>query len=158
MSTPRPSPAAAPSNEPRLAVAYVKDGNIELRDGPMGQIQTILNTGVVIAVAMSDDGAVIAFLHRSVVEHAESLLQRLNAAGRDSTNIPQTQWIPPGHIAYSPGRGGVRRQGAFRDPFGHLWFVGDRSPLGWFSGSHQFRLSPRSLMMAGRPHARQRAG
>jgi len=25
---------------------------------------------------------------------------------------------------------GNHRQGAFRDPFGHLWFVGDRSPLG----------------------------
>ena len=29
---------------------------------------------------------------------------------------------------------GIHRQGAFRDPFGHLWFVGDRSPLGRFSG------------------------
>lgn len=24
---------------------------------------------------------------------------------------------------------GVHRQGVFTDPFGHLWFVGDRSPL-----------------------------
>ena len=24
---------------------------------------------------------------------------------------------------------GTHRQGAFRDPFGHIWFVGDRSPL-----------------------------
>jgi uncharacterized glyoxalase superfamily protein PhnB len=24
---------------------------------------------------------------------------------------------------------GIHRQGSFRDPFGHLWFVGDRSPL-----------------------------
>ena len=24
---------------------------------------------------------------------------------------------------------GTHRQGAFLDPFGHLWFVGDRSPL-----------------------------
>ncbi len=29
---------------------------------------------------------------------------------------------------------GVHRQGAFTDPFGHLWFVGDRSPLGRHSG------------------------
>jgi PhnB protein len=37
-----------------------------------------------------------------------------------------------------PGSGGVRnhempwgthRQGGFTDPFGHIWFVGDRSPL-----------------------------
>ncbi len=25
---------------------------------------------------------------------------------------------------------GSHRQGGFTDPFGHLWFVGDRSPLG----------------------------
>ena len=24
---------------------------------------------------------------------------------------------------------GVHRQGTFLDPFGHLWFVGDKSPL-----------------------------
>ncbi len=24
---------------------------------------------------------------------------------------------------------GIQRQGAFRDPFGHIWFVGDKSPL-----------------------------
>ncbi|HUI87119.1 MAG TPA: VOC family protein [Anaerolineales bacterium] len=29
---------------------------------------------------------------------------------------------------------GTHRQGAFRDPFGHLWFVGDRSPLGRYPG------------------------
>ncbi len=28
---------------------------------------------------------------------------------------------------------GIHRQGAFTDPFGHLWFVGDRSPLGRYS-------------------------
>jgi len=25
---------------------------------------------------------------------------------------------------------GIHRQGGFIDPFGHLWLVGDRSPLG----------------------------
>jgi uncharacterized glyoxalase superfamily protein PhnB len=29
---------------------------------------------------------------------------------------------------------GTHRQGVFRDPFGHLWFVGDRSPLGPLPG------------------------
>jgi Tol biopolymer transport system component len=117
------SPAAAPSNESGLAVAFVKDGNIQLWDESTGQIQTILNTGDVIAVTMSDDGQVIAFLRRSVVQRtegewfeqsalwavdrnggnprelvsAESLRQRLNAAERDSTNIPQMQWIPGTH-------------------------------------------------------------
>ena len=118
-----PSPAAAPSNESGLAVAFVKDGNIQLWDESTGQIQTILNTGDVVAVTMSEDGQVIAFLRRSVVQlteaewfeqsalwaadrnggnsrelvSAESLRQRLNAAERDSTNIPQMQWIPGTH-------------------------------------------------------------
>jgi Tol biopolymer transport system component len=118
-----PSPAAAPSNESWLAVAFVKDGNIQLWDESTGQIQTILNTGDVITVTMSDDAQVIAFLRRSVVQltesewfeqsalwavdrnggnprelvSAESLRQRLNAAERDSTNIPQMQWIPGTH-------------------------------------------------------------
>lgn len=26
---------------------------------------------------------------------------------------------------------GLHRQGGFRDPFGHVWLVGDRSPLAW---------------------------
>jgi len=123
VATALPSPAAAPSNESWLAVAFVKDGNIQLWDEPTGQIQTILNTGDVIAVTMSDDGQVIAFLRRSVVQltesewleqsalwavdrnggnprelvSAESLRQRLNAEERDSTNIPQMQWIPGTH-------------------------------------------------------------
>ena len=118
-----PSPAAAPSNESGLAVAFVKDGNIQLWDESTGQIQTIVNTRDVIAVTMSDDGQVIAFLRRSAVQRteaewfeqsalwavdrnggnprelvsAESLRQRLNAAERESTNIPQMQWVPGTH-------------------------------------------------------------
>ena len=29
---------------------------------------------------------------------------------------------------------GTHRQGGFTDPFGHIWFVGDRSPLGRHPG------------------------
>ena len=123
VATVLPSPAAAPSNESGLTVAFVKDGNIQLWNESTGQIQTIVNTGDVIAVTMSDDGQVIAFLRRSVVQlaagewfeqsalwavdrnggnprelvSAESLRQRLNAAERDSTNIPQMEWIPGTH-------------------------------------------------------------
>jgi len=123
VATALPSPAAVPSNESWLAVAFVKDGNIQLWDEATGQIQTIQNTGEVNAVTMSDDGQVIAFLRRSAVQlaeaewfeqsalwavdrnggnlrelvSAESLRQRLNAAERDSTNIPQMQWIPGTH-------------------------------------------------------------
>lgn len=123
VATVLPSPVAAPSNESGLTVAFVKDGNIQLWNESTGQIQTIVNTGDVISVTMSDDGQVIAFLRRSVVQlaagewfeqsalwavdrnggnprelvSAESLRQRLNAAERDSTNIPQMQWIPGTH-------------------------------------------------------------
>jgi dipeptidyl aminopeptidase/acylaminoacyl peptidase len=123
MATALPSPAAAPSNEPGLTVAFVKDGNIQLWSESTGQVRMMLNSGDVIAVAVSDDGQVIAFVRRSVVQlasdewfeqsalwaidqdgghprelvSAESLRQRLNAAGRDSTNIPQMEWIPGTH-------------------------------------------------------------
>ena len=133
-----PSPPAPPVNESGLTVAFVRDGNIQLWNEPTGQIQTILNTGDVIAVTMSDDGQVIAFLRRSVVQltegewfeqsalwavdrngensrelvSAESLRQRLNAAERDSTNIPQMEWIPgTHHLLFSGWRYFVMAEG-----------------------------------------------
>lgn len=112
-----------PSTEQALVVAFVKDGNIQVWDEMTGQSQTIVNAGDVITVTMSDDGQVIAFLRRSRAQlaenewfeqsalwavdrnggnprelvSAESLRQRLNVAQRDSTNIPQMEWIPGTH-------------------------------------------------------------
>src|SRR5574339_639557 len=138
VATALPSPAAASSNESWLAVAFVKDGNIQLWDESTGQTQTIVNTGDVIAVTMSDDGQVIDFLRRSVVQRtvdewfeqsalwavdrnggnprelvsAESLRQRLNAAERDSTNIPQMGWVPGTHrLLFSGWRYIVQAEG-----------------------------------------------
>jgi PhnB protein len=34
---------------------------------------------------------------------------------------------------------GTHRQGGFFDPFGHLWLVGDKSPLNRFPGRHRPR-------------------
>ena len=125
-STPSPEPpalTAAPTLGSQVVVAFVKDRNIQVWDESTGQTQTILNTGDVIAVKMSDDGQVIAFLRRSAVQvtdgewreqsslwavdwnggnarelvSAESLRQRLNAVERDSTNIPQLAWVPGTH-------------------------------------------------------------
>ncbi len=31
---------------------------------------------------------------------------------------------------------GVHRQGRFTDPFGHVWHVGDKSPLGYLNNIH----------------------
>jgi uncharacterized glyoxalase superfamily protein PhnB len=54
------------------------------------------------------------------VDDPDSFVARAVAAGADGTRDPvrnhQLPW-------------GVHRQGAFVDPFGHLWLVGDRSPL-----------------------------
>jgi len=138
VATALPSPAPAPSNESWLAVAFIKDGNIQLWDESTGQIQTIENTGDVIALTMSDDGQVIAFLRRSAVQlaevewfeqsalwavdrnggnlrelvSAESLRQRLNAAEKESTNIPQMQWIPGTHrLLFSGWRYIVQAEG-----------------------------------------------
>jgi PhnB protein len=40
----------------------------------------------------------------------------------------------PGGIANHEAPWGTHRQGGFFDPFGHLWLVGDRSPLARFPG------------------------
>jgi dipeptidyl aminopeptidase/acylaminoacyl peptidase len=118
-----PIPTAVPTTGSGLVIAFIKDGNIQLWNESNGQTQTLVNAGDVIAVTMSDDGQVIAFLRRSAVQVAEnewreqsalwavdrnganprelvtmdSLRQRLNAAERDSTNIPQLEWIPGTH-------------------------------------------------------------
>ena len=122
------TPTAISSTEGALLVAFVKDGNIHVWNESTGQIQTIVNTGDVIAVKMSDDGQLIAFLRRSAVQltdiewreqsalwavdsnggnprelvSADSLREYLNAEERESNNIPQMEWIPGTHqLLYS---------------------------------------------------------
>jgi len=41
-------------------------------------------------------------------------------------------WNPGGVVRDHQAPWGVHRQGGFIDPFGHLWLVGDRSPLGTY--------------------------
>ena len=50
-----PSPTPAPADEPGLAIAYVRDGNIHLWNESTGQTRTIVDTGDAIAVTMSDE-------------------------------------------------------------------------------------------------------
>jgi PhnB protein len=54
------------------------------------------------------------------VDEPDAFIDRAVAAGADATargiRDHQAPW-------------GVHRQGGFVDPFGHLWLVGDRSPL-----------------------------
>lgn len=54
------------------------------------------------------------------VDDPDSFVQRAVDAGADGRGDPVRDHLMPW---------GVHRQGTFLDPFGHLWFVGDRSPL-----------------------------
>jgi hypothetical protein len=116
-ATPTQVPTTSASTGQSALVAYIKDGNILVWDEATGQSETIYNAGDVIAVTMSDDGQVLAFLRRSVVKRsemdwyeqsalwaverngedprelvsAEELRELLNASETDSTNIPQME-------------------------------------------------------------------
>jgi PhnB protein len=50
------------------------------------------------------------------VDDPDGFIDRAVAAGADGSIDQKAPW-------------GVHRQGGFIDPFGHLWLVGDRSPL-----------------------------
>jgi hypothetical protein len=116
------TPIAQPAGQPAVVV-FVKDGDIQAWDEATAQTETIFSSGDAIAVTMSDDGQVVAFLRRSPVKRseldwyeqsalwaverdggnprelvsAEALRERLNAGETDSTNIPQMEWIPGTH-------------------------------------------------------------
>jgi len=54
------------------------------------------------------------------VEDPDAFIERAVAAGADgSVDVIRDHEAP----------WGIHRQGGFVDPFGHLWLVGDRSPL-----------------------------
>ena len=54
------------------------------------------------------------------VDDPDAFIQRAIAAGADGSRDPVRNHEMPW---------GTHRQGSFVDPFGHLWLVGDRSPL-----------------------------
>jgi PhnB protein len=57
------------------------------------------------------------------VDDPDGFVARAVAAGADGSGDPVRDHDAPW---------GVHRQGSFFDPFGHLWLVGDRSPLSCF--------------------------
>lgn len=57
------------------------------------------------------------------VDDPDSFIAGAVAAGADGRPSDVTDHRAPW---------GVHRQGGFRDPFGHVWLVGDRSPLDRF--------------------------
>lgn len=54
------------------------------------------------------------------LDHPEALLDRALSEGATLGSPLQEHQLP----------WGVHRQGGFRDPFGHNWSVGDRTPIG----------------------------
>lgn len=57
------------------------------------------------------------------VDDPDGFVARAVAAGADGSGDPVRDHQAPW---------GIHRQGSFFDPFGHLWLVGDRSPLSRF--------------------------
>lgn len=116
-------PTASAADSGSAVVAFVKDGNIQVWEEATGQSETIFDAGDAIDVTLSDDGQVIAFLRRSVIQKselewyeqsalwamerngenprelvsAEALRALLAAEENESTNIPQMEWIPGTH-------------------------------------------------------------
>ncbi len=106
-----------------LLVAFVHEGNIQLWNSLTGETETVFNSGDVVGLTMSEDGAVIAFLRRATLElatnefveqsalwamdvngenprellSAEWLRQQLNIEERYSSNIPRMVWLPGTH-------------------------------------------------------------
>jgi len=126
--TATPSSDASPEAGGSAVVVFVRDGNIAVWDEATGSSQTIVDSGDVIRVELSDDGQLVAFLRRSFFAvggfdrneqsalwvvgrdganpreliSAQQLRQRLDAAEDDSTNFPRLAWIPKSHrLLYS---------------------------------------------------------
>lgn len=104
-------------------VVFIKDGNILAWEEATRQAETIYTQGDAVNLTMSNDGQVVAFLRREVIQRttnewreqsslwgmdrsggnqrelisAETLRGLLNAEESDSSNIPQMEWIPETH-------------------------------------------------------------
>lgn len=98
-------------------------------------------------VAGLEIGGAPFFLHETVPENVGE--SSPSESGMTSVRIELFVDDPDGFIARAVAEGaaaspeqvtdhatpwGTHRQGGFRDPFGHSWSVGDRSPLNRFSG------------------------
>jgi WD40 repeat protein len=122
VSTATPFPSAPPLPIGTIIVAFVNDGNIQVWDEATQQTRTIVNTGDVFSVTVSEDGQRIAFTRGSWVGDvldgyeqfslwamnrdggnprelisAQELRQRINPGERDSSNFYQLGWVPQSH-------------------------------------------------------------
>jgi dipeptidyl aminopeptidase/acylaminoacyl peptidase len=122
LSIEMPSTSVPPLPIGTIMVAFVKDGNIQVWNEATQKTRTILNTGDVFSVTVSDDGQMIAFTRGSWVGDvldgyeqfslwamnrdggnprelisAQDLRQRMNPSERDSSNFYQLSWVPQSH-------------------------------------------------------------
>ena len=121
-STGAPPPTMLPAPDNSLEVVFVNNGNLQVWDAATQQTRTIVDTGDVSSVTVSDDGQIIAFTRRSWVGDvlngyeqfalwvadrdggnprelisAEDLRQRINPSERESSNFFQLGWVPQSH-------------------------------------------------------------
>src|SRR3990172_8590740 len=122
LSTATPSPSVPSLPIGMIEVAFVKDGNIQVWDEATQQTRTIVDTGDVFSVTVSEDGQRIAFTRGSWVGDvldgyeqfalwamnrdggnprelisAQDLRQRISPGERDSSNFYQLSWVPQSH-------------------------------------------------------------
>jgi hypothetical protein len=122
LPTAMPSPSVPSLPTGMIEVAFVKDGNIQVWDEATQQTRTIVNTGDVFSVTVSDDGQRIAFTRGSWVGDvfdgyeqfalwamnrdggnprelisAQDLRQRISPSERESSNLFQLSWVPQSH-------------------------------------------------------------
>jgi hypothetical protein len=122
------TPSSAEASPGTAVVVFAKDGNILVWEEATGRTQTIVDSGDVTRVELSDDGTLVAFLRRSFfaaggfdqneqsalwvvgrdganlreLVSAQELRERLDAVETDSTNFPRLAWIPNSHrLLYS---------------------------------------------------------
>jgi len=122
LSLAMPATSVPPLPIGTIMVAFVKDGNIQVWNEVTQTTRTIVNTGDVFDVTVSDDGQTLAFTRRSWVGDvsdgyeqfalwsmnrdggnprelisAQDLRQRMNPSDRDSSNFYQLSWVPQSH-------------------------------------------------------------
>ena len=135
-ATAAPALTESPADAGALVVAFVKDGDLHLWEETTQQSRTLLKAGDVTGVMMSDDGQLIAFTRRVLVEQpelmeyvslwivdnngqnprelvsADSLRQRLQPAAADSAGFGQISWVPATHrLVYNGSKHYLPAQG-----------------------------------------------
>jgi len=124
---PPPAPSEASQGTGGSAViAYVKDGDVLVWEETTGQSQTVFDAGDATRVEISDDGQLVAFVRRTLLDgnprygrsslwvvdrdganprelvSDAQLRARLGAFETDDTDFPELAWIPNSHrLLYS---------------------------------------------------------